>query len=127
MSRKLFIGTLLAILAIGAAWAVYASGPNGEQNCPGHENGKGHGMHGMHAVLQGATVKVTNISNGVTITITSDKPEQIKAIQERFANFGKWNGQHAEGSEACQKAHESGQCQGHEPGSAGHSEEKPTP
>jgi hypothetical protein len=167
----------MAIVAIGAAWAVYASGPNGEQNCPGHENGacpgcdEGNcpGHEGATAATaanpaalrgvnpQDVTFEVTNVPNGVLVKITSARPEVTRVLQARFADYGRTAGRvasvrfagysprdgearpaaleltgqlhcgHAEGSEACQKAHESGQCQGHEPGSAGHSEEKPTP
>ena len=61
----------------------------------------------MGAALKGAAIKVTNTAKGVTITVTSDKPEQVKAIQAHLANFGKWDSKHAS---ACTDACDGSEC-----------------
>lgn len=37
-----------------------------------------------------AKYEVSNIENGVVIKVTSDNPDTVTAIQERFADFGNW-------------------------------------
>jgi hypothetical protein len=93
--------------------------------------------------LKDVVVEVTNIPNGVVVKMTSTKAGGAEALQARFADYAKSvskdtrvmlagytsagertalqvNGElrcnHAPGSEACEKAHESGDCKGHEPG-----------
>lgn len=46
---------------------------------------KGHGAMGAGCSLKGATVKVSNLSDGATITLTSSDPEVVKAIQAHAA------------------------------------------
>jgi hypothetical protein len=46
---------------------------------------KGHGTMGAGCSLKGATVKVANLSDGATITLTSSDPEVVKAIQAHAA------------------------------------------
>lgn len=53
-----------------------------EKGEAGHGCSKmGHGMKGEGAPLEGAKVEVKNLPNGATITLTSDDPEVVKAIQ----------------------------------------------
>lgn len=44
--------------------------------------------------IEGTKIEITNIADGVTITITSDKPEVVKQIQETVSK--------------CHEAHKSG-------------------
>jgi hypothetical protein len=139
MPRRLFVGILLAIVAIGMAWAVYAGGPNGEPASPSPEKGtcphmgQGGGSHahgaGAQALLQGAKIEVKNLPNGVTVTVTSDKPEQVKAIQAHFANFGKPPAEKSGGcgmmQGGCGMMQGGGQCSHQASGSGGTGEEKP--
>ena len=108
--RSLLLLAVVVGLALSIAAIVHAGGRGG---CPGD---------GSAALLKDAKFEVSNIANGVAIRITSGKPEVVKVIQARFASFGEGRpachaqaGQspcgHTRGSEACQKAHEAGQCQ----------------
>ena len=47
----------------------------------------GRGWMGHGAPLNGAKVEVKNLPNGATITLTSDDPEVVKAIQAHAAGF----------------------------------------
>lgn len=70
---------MVAILAtVLATYVVMACGH-------GPQAGAGCGMHGKMgagAPIKGASMKVTNTGDGVKITLTSDKPEVVKALQE---------------------------------------------
>jgi len=94
--------------------------------------------------LNDVVIEVTNIPNGVVVKMTSTKPGSAEALQARFADYAKKsaskdarvmlagytpagertalqvNGElrcnRAPGSEACEKAHESRDRKGHEPG-----------
>lgn len=108
-NKNIALSVGVVALAFVASAMVYASGGNAEGGCRGHRGA---------SLMEDATFEVANTSKGVIITVTSEKPEVVKTIQARFANFGKqrgWRG-HAEGSEECKKAHKSGRCSGHKPG-----------
>ena len=64
--------------------------------------------------MKDVTCKVANIDKGVTITMTSDKPEQVKAIQECAAKCskGECNGEHADKGACCpqSKTGQKGKC-----------------
>ena len=44
-----------------------------------------HGEKGSCGVMKDATMKVENMDDGVKVTLTSDKPESVKALQEHAA------------------------------------------
>jgi hypothetical protein len=70
-------------------------------------------------------IEVTDIDDGVTAKITSQKPERVKMIQEHWAQKQEANRKarqegscgckhrHAEGCKACKCAHACGKCPGH--------------
>jgi len=70
----------VAVVALIAGGAVYAGGGHGESACRGHKN---------MSLLKDANSEVTKTSEGLIVTVTSDKPQVVKAIQARLANFGK--------------------------------------
>ena len=77
--KKKALLSLVAILAMVLATYVVMACGNGPQA------GAGCGMHGKMAAgapMKGASMKVANTGNGVRITLTSDKPEVVKALQE---------------------------------------------
>jgi len=96
----------LAVSGVFAVAIVYACDGGGESGCQGHRN---------VAQMKDAKFEVKNTSNGVVIAVTSEKPEVAKAIQARFANFGKFREACGKDKcwEECKKAHEAGECKGH--------------
>lgn len=72
----------------------------------GEHHGKcAEGDMGCCMMVKGADVKVANIDNGVTVTVTSDQPETVKAIQEKAVECEKSCQKHGEkaghGKEKC--------------------------
>jgi len=45
----------------------------------------GHGAMGADCPMKGATMQVATLANGATVTLTSDDPEVVKAIQAHAA------------------------------------------
>jgi hypothetical protein len=76
--------------------------------------------HKCMEMMKDAKIEVANTGNGVTITITSDKPELVKAIHEHFADFNMEKCKTGcccmtKCSDECKKAHAEATCTGHEP------------
>ena len=104
MTRKSIIGLAVGVIAVAliATATAYACG---EKGCPLHQ-----------ATSKDVKVETKNVANGVVLTMTTDKPDEVKTLQAHFANCGK-DGHacgFAPGSEECKKAHESGKCPGHD-------------
>jgi TusA-related sulfurtransferase len=78
VTKKVLL-SLMVVLAVGffIGLTTYACGNNGH-------NGKDCPMG-----MKDAKFEVNKIDNGITITITSDKPEVVKQIQEHQANCKK--------------------------------------
>ncbi|MFA6316935.1 MAG: hypothetical protein WC943_05905 [Elusimicrobiota bacterium] len=55
----------------------------------GKDMGKGKAHAACSCMVPGAEVAVTNIENGVTITITAKDKEAVRKIQEMAADYGK--------------------------------------
>ncbi len=77
-------GILSLMIAAGVLVAKGAKHKSSEECCPGKGQGK-HMMCPMH--IKGATTKVINIDNGVTIHITAEDAEIVKDIQKSAANM----------------------------------------
>ncbi len=70
MTKKIWL-SLLVVVALVSLYglAAYACGNcGGKGNCP--------------AAMKDAKVEVSNLDNGITVQITSDNPEAVKAIQK---------------------------------------------
>lgn len=85
-------------LALTVAALALALAPFAAATCGGEGAGHGCSKHGAKAgccskqgskegcdMLMGAEMKVENLDNGVKITLTSEKPEALKGLQEHAA------------------------------------------
>lgn len=115
MRRSTTVGLIITVLIGTLALVAYATGNKGHSE-------KGHMLWSKYLqVAKDAEIEVTNIEDGVIITITSDNPDVIETVQQHWAKFREDlksanPGLHEEGSLECDEAHESGECSGHEPG-----------
>jgi TusA-related sulfurtransferase len=75
----LFVTPLLAQDTAGCPQA------KGSANCAGHKVAKTGCCDQGAGAMKGAAMKVTNLDNGVTVTMTGDNPETVKAIQAHAA------------------------------------------
>jgi hypothetical protein len=78
VTKKIWVSFLIILtLVLFAAWMVYACGNSSgcakKNNCP--------------AAMKDAKVEVTNLDNGIKVSITSDKPEAVKQIQKHRKDY----------------------------------------
>jgi TusA-related sulfurtransferase len=78
VKKRIWVSFLI-ILALGlfSAWMVYACGNSSsctkKSNCP--------------ATMKDAKVEVSNLDNGISMSITSDNPEAVKEIQKHRKDY----------------------------------------
>jgi TusA-related sulfurtransferase len=78
VTKKIWVSFLIILsLVLFAAWLVYACGNSSgcakKSDCP--------------ATMKDAKVEVTNLDNGITMSITSDNPEAVKQIQKHKKEY----------------------------------------
>ena len=100
---------LVAALGIAAVNSVMA-------NCGHCDHDKAKASVSCPCGVKGAEMKVTNIDNGVTITITAKDKDAVKQIQEAAANHakGELKGCPAEGKAGKAKGHDASKKGTHE-------------
>jgi len=94
MKKLLAAGLLSGILAMGFAIAIHA----GENKC-GKGSGDAQACASSCKVACNATVEVTNTDNGVVVKMTAANPEDVKKIQECWANRADCKAARSAGSE----------------------------
>jgi len=119
---------ILLCVAIGLFAYTYAISPDekpDEKSC--------HGKGALSEIADKVNIEVSNIDDGVSVTFTSTDTDAIKILQEYFAimkekglkgcpgmfSCGKSGGckemcGHKKDTEECKKAHEDGDCKGHD-------------
>jgi len=82
MKKLLAAGLLGGIVALGFALVIHAE----EKKTCGQSAGDAQACVRYCKVMCNATVEVTNTSDGVVVKMTAAEPEEVKKIQECWAN-----------------------------------------